>query len=472
MDISLHFTVILSVEILVCVLGCVGNISSFLVLIRHRNDIPASRILVGLTAADTGLLLSLIANAIVGIVGFQGIIPHGAALLHTKDVYEFFYICSIYMTVVVSVDRYLVTSRPLMMRRLNHKALQWRVQLVVAIISVFMVLPETVSPYVDMERCTQHVINPDTDYVHSSITEKLCQHTGFLEPPELTYVNRGFPKNRCLVCYSRLNVETDNTKHFFHNGPCNSHQCATPDDFRILAPLLSFFCNNVKRVYPAAGTTGNHTLLERGNVEMCYHYNITGNDQHWDINVLEEPSKYTLRDNREYQRSYSLGVVFPFRYAIPVLCLIFTSVSLVRAVRKATRNQRSLATHSAVNRRMLASTNMLKIVLTVTGMFILSHTLGLGCYLGTIIYSFGSEYGINATVYVLCPIGGLVTAINSSVNVVVYCFFLKQFRDRWIKLWKPRPRSATDDGLPMSSVVTATSGLDSISAANTPTIVQ
>ncbi len=410
MDIALFFTVILAVEILVCVLGCLGNISSFLVLIRYRNDIPASRILVGLTAADTCLLLSLIANGTLGVMTIHGIVQVGT--LHTEDVYEYFYISSIYMTVAVSVDRYLVTSRPLMMRRLNHKSLQWRVQLVVAIFSAAVVLPEIVSQYVDIESCMHHVITTENLYVHGMIIQEICQNRDFIEPSERAYVHRSFTKNRCPICYSRLNVEVDKTDHYFHHLPCAPHQCATPDQFKILAPLLSFCSATVKHPHTAAGVLRNQGLVERGNLDLCYHYNITGNDQQWGINVLEEPSKYTLIDTKEYQRAYALGVVFPFRYVIPVLCLVFTSVSLVRVVRKATANQRSLITQSAVDNRTLASTNMLKIVLTVGVVFIVSHTLGLGCHLGKILYTFGSEYGINYTIHVLCPIGGNIHTNN------------------------------------------------------------
>ncbi len=453
-------TCILSIEILVCVLGCLGNISSLLVLIRHRNDIPASRILVGLTAADTGVLLSLIANSIVGIMGFHDVFPTYYARLmplrHTEDFYEFFYICSIYMTVAVSADRYIVTNRPLMVRRLNHKALQWCVLFVVSILSAAMVLPNIAWRYVEIEICRHHLITPDGPYVHKSLTDDLCQYIGIAKQSETAYLHGNTTDNLCPACYTR-GVNVINIEHFFQNPPCASDQCATPDEFRILAPLLSVYCGNAKqKPYAVAGTTGNWTLIERGHLDRCYYYNITGNGQQWHINVLQVPSNYPFSETNEFGRAYALGVVFPFRYVIPVLCLIFTSVNLLRAVRKSTTNQRVLAAHSAEERRILASSSMLKIVLTVTVVFILCHTLGLGCYLSIILYSFNVGTGMNYVIGLLCPVGGLATAINSSINVIVYCFFLRQFRDKWIKLWKTSPTctSATVDGLPMSSLVT------------------
>ncbi len=159
---------------------------------------------------------------------------------------------------------------------------------------------------------------------------------------------------------------------------------------------------------------------------------------------------YPLFHTKDYVSGYVLGVVLPFRYVIPVLCLIFTSVNLLRAVRKSTTNQRALAAHCAAERRLLASSNMLKIVLTVAVVFILCHTLGLSCYLGIFLDSFNSDDGINDVLGLLCPVAGIATAINSSINVIIYCFFLRQFRDK-IRLWKTGPTSATDDGRPVET---------------------
>ena len=135
-----------------------------------------------------------------------------------------------------------------------------------------------------------------------------------------------------------------------------------------------------------------------------------------------------------------------------MICLIFTSCRMVKEVRKATAYHNSLtmhAGHSTTEQQSPAATNMLKTVLVVTGVFILSHAVGLGCYLGILIDSFSTP-GLQLVQYnvspLLCPIGGIVTAVNSSVNVIIYCLFLKQFRDRWIQLWKCR-------GIEQNSVV-------------------
>ncbi len=207
--------IILSVEIALCVLGAVGNISSFAVLLRHRDEIAASRILLGLTAADTGVLLSLISNASLGIIFICGIpVSDG---FYTRRAYEYFYICSIYMTVVVSVDRYLVTSRPLMMRRLNHKAIQWRAQLVVAIVSAIMLLPEIISRHVYIDGCTSHMVSINIEsFTHQVITTGTIYICSWKYNKELVPAHIFITSEKgCPVC---LNGKVDETEHYFHEN--------------------------------------------------------------------------------------------------------------------------------------------------------------------------------------------------------------------------------------------------------------
>ena len=259
-DLNSKIIIILSVEVAVCVLGAVGNISSFAVLLRHRDEVAASRILLGLTAADTGVLLSLICNASLGILYISGIPVSDE--YYTRGAYEYFYICSIYMTVVVSVDRYLVTSRPLMMRRLNHKAIQWRAQIAVAIVSAIMVLPEIISRHVYIEGCTSHMVSQNVTPVEESISlrQTLCHLNSSL--------------TSCAICYSEISKAGQNTEYLFHNNlPCISDPCATATEFRVLESFLSFYYY-----------TGNQ---KPAMLEQCYHYNITGEREDWNITVRQ-----------------------------------------------------------------------------------------------------------------------------------------------------------------------------------------
>ncbi len=104
--------------LVVCVLGILGNLSSLIVLIRHLKEIAGSRLLLALAVADLGVVLS-IASRTLSYVSYGN-----SALTRVLDWWFLYcYYCSIYLTVLLSVDRYLHTAKPFLLLRINYHSI-------------------------------------------------------------------------------------------------------------------------------------------------------------------------------------------------------------------------------------------------------------------------------------------------------------------------------------------------------------
>ena len=104
--------------LVVCVLGILGNVSSLVVLIRHLKEIAGSRLLLALAVADLGVVLS-IASRTLSYVSYGN-----SALTRVLDWWFLYcYYCSIYLTVLLSVDRYLHTAKPFLLLRINYHSI-------------------------------------------------------------------------------------------------------------------------------------------------------------------------------------------------------------------------------------------------------------------------------------------------------------------------------------------------------------
>ncbi len=113
--------------IAVCVLGILGNVSSLTVLGRHPNEIPGSRLLLALGIADLGVLTAVTAR----ILAF---VAYGYSRLTRVLEWWFLYCyyCSVYMTTLLSVDRYMQSAKSMLLLKINYKRI-----LKIVILSIF-----------------------------------------------------------------------------------------------------------------------------------------------------------------------------------------------------------------------------------------------------------------------------------------------------------------------------------------------
>ncbi len=116
--------------LVVCVLGVLGNVSSLVVLKRHLSEIAGSRLLLALAVADLGVVSS-IAFRTVSYVTY-----HNGQLTQVLEWWFLYcYYCSIYLTVLLSLDRYLHTAKSMLLRRINYNKILKR-----AILAMFAVM--------------------------------------------------------------------------------------------------------------------------------------------------------------------------------------------------------------------------------------------------------------------------------------------------------------------------------------------
>ncbi len=114
----------------VCVLGALGNVSSLVVLKRHLSEIAGSRLLLALAVADLG---------VVSAIAFRTLSYFTYGNSQLTQVLEWWflycYYSSIYLTILLSLDRYLHTAKPMLLRKVHYKKILKR-----AIVGVFGVM--------------------------------------------------------------------------------------------------------------------------------------------------------------------------------------------------------------------------------------------------------------------------------------------------------------------------------------------
>ncbi len=128
---AFHFS-----TLLVCFLGVLGNVSSLVVLKRHLSEIAGSRLLLALAVADLGVV-SAIASRTLSYVTYGN-----SQLTQVLEWwFLYWYYCSIYMTVFLSLDRYLHTSKSMFLRKINYKKFLKRAILAMFVIVLLISLP-------------------------------------------------------------------------------------------------------------------------------------------------------------------------------------------------------------------------------------------------------------------------------------------------------------------------------------------
>ncbi len=393
------------------ILGIIVNISSFLVLVRNRDGIPVSRVLLGLTVADTGVLVSVFA------LSFR-VYWWGTSLASAFTANRYFYFCSIYITVLLSLDRYVVTSRPLLVRRINHKKLQWRLVASVFVVAIPLVVPQFLSYTLYFDGCTHHTIferEPHNETQAGKFLEVLC--------------------NKSVQC--ELDTNNDTWWETLRlSGNLSSPEATSCDE---LEPLRRFYCEGDQTTFDGKKFT------RRKEFEMCYVYLVTYLRNDTTIEIKHVLFHLPLLWNPRFKYGYTVLVVLFLRYILPTSILFYVNIRLVQIVRAA-RHQ-----HSALVNRELQeegthaqNTGILKMVIVVVGIFLLLHLLALAEDMWFLIgvsiagpnyhSSFLNNFGTLTAILVTACLSG----VNSTVNVGIYCFFLPQFRKKWLALWPCR----------------------------------
>ncbi len=387
------------VTIIICVLGIVGNSVSIALLKKNRKSIPASVLLMGLAVAD---LLLVTCNFLI-----LTILHHYRTQEYTFAdwLFVYLYYCSIYMTVAIAINRYLAITRPFLMLKMDQSRLQCHAVCAVYVIMVLICLPFLVAIYHQSPALGSVYINDQVMAKLEDLRQLLCSGN-----------NSFLLANLTVTSPHHLNASYQHEIIVHHTGGVSY------EDDRALLHLLEVVCNS---------------SMETG--DRGYHSSIAGHQQGYSYDLEDLNNRYVIKAfpgykalwaDTSYTRGYYIGVDFPLRYVIPLLLLAFTNIRLLQAVYRSRKSSGELQRQGGGQRQ---SMNAVKSVTAILTVFIVCQTLGMGMFVRYVLDNdqvdviYQSMAGIIA-INMESRLTTFVIAVNSSVNCLIYCAFLPQFR--------------------------------------------
>ncbi len=156
-----------------------------------------------------------------------------------------------------------------------------------------------------------------------------------------------------------------------------------------------------------------------------------------------------MKYDSDFVKAVYLGIDLPLRYVIPCCLLAVINILLVRSVRKAQRRHSEISQTASTS---LLNLPVLRSAVGIVFIFLICHTGGVGLFVLNVFRAFSKHnegfIGTGVNVFIdegMATMGLemrysalLLAAVNSSVNIVLYCFFLPTFRKQWKLLFVPR----------------------------------
>ncbi len=318
------------------------------------------------------------------------------------------YYCSVYITVLLSLDRYLHTAKAMMLLRINYSRILKR-----AILGIFAVMLVVTLP---------HLLGSFVWYYHGSHMASVpydCPPDNYCNsPPSDTIAYCNLPQGNMsssdlMAAYSALK-----------NDVCDQ---ANRSIYRGCAGEVRYVRAN--------------SLIPTINVLFEFYHS-------WEsICTITVAPKNLMRHDPVFVKAVYLGVDLPFRYIIPSLALVVLNIALVRSVLKA---QQSHSDIRQTSKKSLLDLPVLRSALGIVFVFLICHTGGAGLFaldlLRALANSVAGAMGTTLNVFLdpdsatqgleMKYIAFLLAAVNSAINIVLYCFFLPTFRRRWASFFK------------------------------------
>ncbi len=406
----------------VCGLGFIGNVSSLFVLLRHQKDIAGSRPLITLAVADLGVVLSIAWRTVAYYTT-----GYSQQTLTAEWICLYWYYCSIFFTILLSVDRCLSSAYPMLLLKINYTKLQKRMIAVVFMAAFIITLP--------------HLLGFTIAYHHGSHSmevpcsnkHEICNYLSdrMLSDDEIPWT--------VDLCGNKSDLQNLSTSEVLR--------------LKNIPELLNIWCNSTTE---STNSTACQPVRMPG-AKFAPHLIADFRTVKKLINGTLEVSKFLLtvcnstpasmRHDPDFVKALYLGIDLPLRYIIPCLALFVINIRLLVAVYQAQKqHKRIIGDTSPVS---LLDLPVLKSVGAIILVFAFCHTGGLGMYITDVIraaygHALNSPTGNTAvfldensatqallfryTSYVL-------SAVNSSINVILYCLYLPTFRQYWKKLF-------------------------------------
>ncbi len=400
--------------VVVCGLGFIGNVSSLFVLLRHQKGIAGSRPLLALAVADVGVVLSIAWRTIA-----YSTTGYSQQTATAEWICLYWYYCSIYFTILLSVDRCLSSAYPMWLLKINYTKLQRRI-----IASVFPAVFLITLP---------HLLGFTVTYHHGS--HSMAVHCRM-------------KNDICRLLYHR--TSSDNVPLMLVQcGNLSDRQTlSTSDPLRLehIPELLDTLCNSptesnsstCERVRTPADKFTPH-LITGLSFDEIMDYNDTSDIHRLFLSVCNS-TPTSMRHDPDFVKAIYLGIDLPLRYIIPCLALVAINIRLLVAVYQAQkRHKQIIGDSSPVS---LLDLPALKSVGAIILVFAFCHTGGLGMYITDVIRAFYSQaiHGpagnaaafldeSSATDALLFRYTAyFLSAVNSSTNFILYCLYLPTFR--------------------------------------------
>ncbi len=441
--------------LVVCVLGILGNVSSLLVLGRHLKEIAGSRLLLALAVADLGVVTSVTSRTV-------SYVTYGNNWL-TKVLDWWFlycYYCSIYVIVLLSIDRYLHTAKSMLLRRINYNHILKRAILAVFAVMLIITLP--------------HLLGSFVKYHHGSHTARAnyCPGRNVCSSTPIPAPRHGFTfcdqrRNTTSLSssdqkiYIRLTTQLCDLerKHNYTANECSGQLVTVPATK--YSPSITVF-------YQFHSMSTRCRIGFRNDMRFPCSF---GDKLVYTKSIFCLVGQSAMRHDPDFVKAVYLGLDLPLRYVIPCLSLIVINIMLVVTVRKAQRRHSDISQTAS---KSLLDMPVLRSAVSIVFVFLICHTGGAGLFVLDVIRAFGEHNTgfigttVNAFIKESMATKGLETkyaalllaAVNSSVNIVLYCLFLPTFRNRWALLLirsqrdriKATPREPTADIIPLEQI--------------------
>ncbi len=260
--------ILLLLATIVYTLGILANGSSFVVLVKNYKEIPASRLLIGLTVADTCVLIGLTGLMSVLVTQhFTNFVGEDETITVSARCYRYFYFCSIYMTVLLSVDRYLVASRPLKLRRIKYSRLQWGMQAAVFFVAILLVLPEFLGFVISNQSCRSHELSATVITADGADLQRSSLH---------------FVSALCInatLCMEKRRNNATTAQTFEYHENC-TNLAPVRSERNVLEPLRRFICDGDKTAFFSTASVDKYKTLYYykfpaiKDQETCYRYSV------------------------------------------------------------------------------------------------------------------------------------------------------------------------------------------------------
>ena len=396
---------------MVCVLGVLGNVSSLVVLLRHLKEIAGSRLLLALAVADLG---------VVSAIAFRTLsyVTYGNSQLTQVIEWWFLYCyyCSIYMTILLSLDRYLHTAKSMLLRTINYNKILKR-----AILAVFAVMLVISLPHL-LGTCVRYSYG--SHLVKASVCgkDRNLTHQDFCNLSSSqweVHVCGDTLSSEGNVSYSDLGEHTqfiDVICREFDTGTrCYDPLCLCPELFNV--PSAKFRPTYFAEVeYDAR----QENPFLKNSLRVC------------NLDTM------TMRYDPDFVKAVYLGIDLPLRYAIPCLVLVVMNICLVYSVRKANKHHSEITQTAKTS---LLNLPVLRSVVGIVSVFLGCHTGGIGLFILDIFRVLENAKGnglrtvVNVFLHKDLATTGLemqgsaflLAAVNSAINILLYCFFLLPF---------------------------------------------